>query len=202
MICFLFEFVYFYTVLTKDWIVHKADLITVFAGAANRVDKGYALANAGIAPRMCISPRTKTQYQRDSKKYQVKNSVRFEVEQRADTTFQNAWLVGVIIRKLDARSTVLVTDGYHMPRSFLLFQMALIGQPTKILPFPVDDKPFPKNPLRWTAAQKKRVYNEMVETWGSLIELVQYKIRGGMPERSLKKSKTITFLRDLLLFEV
>lgn len=201
-LCLLAEFVFFYSVLTKNREVHNTGLIAVFSGSAGRIDKGYDLANAGIAPLLCISPRNSKQYRSDTKKYKIRNNIHYAIEQRAKTTFQNAWLVGAIVKKRGIQSVALVTDLYHMPRSLLLLQMALANQPAEILPVPVETSAYSKNPLKWTVVQKKQVYNEMLELWGSLFELAQYTIRGGMPERSLKKNKFIGALRGLLLLKV
>lgn len=202
LVVFFVEFLFFYAVLTRTWDVEEADLIAVFAGSEDRVEKGYDLAAAGVASLLCISPRSEEQYRADVKKYGSTDGVRFLFEKRALTTFQNALLVGNIIKKHNVMLVVLVTNSVHMPRSCLLFITTLIRQDVTIIPCPVEDGAFSKNPFIWTTRQKKKVYNEMVELWGSLFEFVQYKFSEKFPEKCLKKSKGIRFLRSVLLFDV
>jgi hypothetical protein len=42
----------------------------------------------------------------------------------------------------------------------------------------------------------------MVELWGSLAEMVHYRLSGRLPEQGLKQSKTVSSLRALLLFDI
>lgn len=202
LVVFFVEFLFFYSVLTRSWDVEEADLIAVFAGSEDRVGKGYDLASAGVASLLCISPRSEKQYRSDVNKYGSTDGVQFLVEKRAVTTFQNALLVGNLIKKNNVMFVVLVTNSAHMPRSCLLFKTILIGKDVKIIPCPVEDGAFSKNPFIWSTRQKKKVYNEMVELWGSFFEFVQYKFRGKLPENCLKKSKGVRFLKSVLLFDV
>jgi hypothetical protein len=48
----------------------------------------------------------------------------------------------------------------------------------------------------------KMVYNEMVEFWGSLVELVKYGLSGELPEEAPGKSSLAGRLKQLLLFDV
>lgn len=63
-------------------------------------------------------------------------------------------------------------------------------------------RPFDENPLTWSVRQKKQIYNEMVECWGSLFEKLLYHIQGDITQRRSKQNKALLFLRQLLLFEV
>jgi len=47
----------------------------------------------------------------------------------------------------------------------------------------------------------KKIYNEMVELWGSILELLIYKIRGHLPEQRLGDVPMIRYVKSLLLFE-
>ena len=69
-----------------------------------------------------------------------------------------------------------------MPRSYLLLK-AMIGGSEVIQPHPiatgnVDQTNWYRHRTGW-----KMVYNEMVEFWGSLIELARYKVSGELPEQ-------------------
>lgn len=202
LIIFLVEFVYFYLMLTRTYVPKSVDLIAVFSGASFRVAKGYELANECLAPYLTVSPRSSEQLKILDKKFKKKNCYQNLMETRAQTTFQNALFVGEIVRKEKLKSVLLVTSAVHMPRSYFLLRLQLSGEQVTIIPVPVEEGLFLKPALKWSIEQKKRVYNEMVELWGSFIEMVLYKVNGQLSEKSLKKSKAVIFLRSVLLFDL
>ena len=77
-----------------------------------------------------------------------------------------------------------------------------LGEGVRVVPCPVAPGGFARSPVAWSGRQKKRVYNEMVEFWGSVAELVHHKVTGGLPQPSLKENEAITFLRSILLFQI
>jgi hypothetical protein len=89
-----------------------------------------------------------------------------------------------------------------MPRSYLLSQLHLLGKGIEIIPVSVAGQAFSKSPLDWTVEQKKRVYNEMIELWGSLAEMVWYSLTKHLPEKKLNRSKVLSFIKNILLFDV
>ncbi len=196
------EFMMFYYVLTRAWQPEKANLITVFSGAAHRVEKGYELANRCLGDYLIISPRTDTQLKILHQQFKQQDCFQDLIEKHAQTTFQNALFVGRIIQEEDLDSVILVTNAVHMPRSYFLLRMQLLGRGTKIYPVPLEKTVFSKSPIKWTVRQKKMVYNEMLELWGSLIEKLIFHTTGLLPERGLKQSGPISVLRSMLLFEV
>lgn len=198
----LAEAVFFYSVLTAERGIEPADLVVVFHGTADRNKKGYRLVNEGIAPLLMVSPADSGTRDRYDKKYARAGGWRHLVENRADTTFQNALLAGRLIREHNLKKVILVTDSWHMPRSYFLLQMMLIGSKVQISICSVDPGPLPKSPARWSGRQCKLVYNEAVELWGSMAEFVDYSFRGRLPEKSPKGSRFVEFLRSVLLFEV
>jgi hypothetical protein len=52
------------------------------------------------------------------------------------------------------------------------------------------------------AAGWKRIFNEIMDTWGSLYEFAAYGIRGALPEAPPNQSQVVVFLRKMLLFDV
>jgi len=46
------------------------------------------------------------------------------------------------------------------------------------------------------------VHNEMVEFWGSLVELVRYRISGELPAEAPGKSGLAYRLKQILLFKI
>ena len=199
---FLTEFFVFYLILTHPRTPEKADLIAVFAGTDSRIEKGYKLANSCLARFLTISPYNAEQIETTNEKFKKKTCYQILIENRAETTFQNALLVGNLIIKKNLNSVLLVTNSYHMPRSYLLSRLQLLGKGIEIIPAPVGEKAFSKSPLDWTVSQKKRVYNEMMELWGSLAEMVWYRWSKHLPEKNLKPNRVISFIKDILLFDV
>jgi len=98
-------------------------------------------------------------------------------------------------------SSLLVTLWNHMPRSYFLLK-AMTGGSEVIQPHPiatgsVDLTNWYRHRTGW-----KMVYNEMVEFWGSLIELARYKVSGELPEQVPGGSSLATRLKQLLLFKI
>jgi hypothetical protein len=193
---------WFYFVLQKVPESETADLIVVFGGAHARIAKGYGLANLELAPFMIVSPASAEGLKRFDKTYRLKSKYRYLIENRAETTFQNALLVAELVRGHEARSAILVTDDYHMPRSWFLLKLMLMGSGVAVRPWQVKVGRFSRNPLAWPCLLKKRVYNEMVELWGSVTEMVHYSVSGRLPEKRLKSNKAISRVRSILLFDI
>ena len=198
----LIEVVYYYAILTSEWKSEKADAIVVFHGSPIRNQKGYELANGGFAPLLMVSPADKKKRTLYDQKYTRTGAWEHLPEERADTTFQNALLTGRLIRQHQFKRITLVTDTWHMPRSYFFLKMALVGSGVTILPCNANGKPFTHSIVSWPISQKKRMYNEMVELWGGIAEYVSFKLRGKLPERSMKEHRLVKFLRSALLFEI
>lgn len=199
---FLAEFIFYYAVLTRTFQPVKADLITVFSGADLRVEKGYEIANLCLASFLVISPRTENQLKVINARLKKQNCYQTLIEERAQTTFQNALFVKKLILENKINSMTLVTNMVHMPRSYLLCHLLFLGRKIDVFPTPVEQHAFSKSPMQWSVRQKKIVYNEMLELWGSLFEMGLYYLTGTLPEKGLKQSRPISLLRSALLFEV
>ena len=202
IILIFLEFSWFYFVLQKDSKEVAADAVVVFGGSHDRTVKGFAFVNDGLAPFIIISPASVKHLWRFDKTYRKKDSYKYLIEDRAETTFQNAVLVADLIQKHDLTSVVLVTNAYHMPRSAFLLKIQLLGRGVPIRLCPVEVGRFGRNPLAWSGIQKKLVYNEMVQLWGSLAEMGHYRMTERLPEKGAKRNKAISWLRSVLLFEV
>lgn len=205
MICLILvgiEFACFYAILQMPEEEVPADLIAVFMGAPDRVRKGYDIANRCKAPYLTLSPASRRQIDAYNQKYGKAPCYRFLIEDQADTTFQNALLVGRLAQERQCRSVILVTHAVHMPRSYLLLRIQLLGSGVSLFPAPVARDAFSRWPWQWSRRQKKMVYNEMIEFWGSLFEKVNYHWHGGLPQKSLKQNPAVSVLREWLLFEI
>lgn len=200
------QFICFYRILQLSAAGHpenqRADVIAVFRGAEGRVKKGFELANRGVAPFLIISPSSKTNLVTLDRMFRQSQQFNYLLEPRADTTYQNALFVSRLVPDHRKQTVALVTSDYHMPRSYILFALERLGTETTILPCPANGGRFSANPLAWSTRQKKQVYNEMVEFWGSIIEMARHFIYGDVPKRSLKRNAAVTFLREVLLFEL
>lgn len=202
MLPLLLEATYFYSVITAEQIIEPADVVVVFHGAADRIKKGYRLVNEGIAPYLMVSPATRDTRNKYDKKYTRVGNWQHLVENRAGTTFQNALLTSRLIRAHHLKTVILVTDSWHMPRSYFLLKMMLIGSKVHISMCSADPGFLPESPGRWSARQCKLVYNETVEFWGSMTEFIDHFFRGKLPEKNLKANGVVNYLRSALLFKV
>jgi len=178
------------------------DLVAVFNGDKGRVEKGFTLANDQVAPFLVISPASTNYLERLDQELRRDRQFQYLPENQADTTFQNALFVSRIIRRYHFHSVVLVTDNYHMPRAYILLRLQLAGTDTKIFACPVETRPLATNPFMWSTLQKKRIYNEMAEFWGSALEMLKYRFSGEVSENGLKKNPVLSFFRGLLLFKI
>ncbi|MFH0730648.1 MAG: YdcF family protein [Pseudomonadota bacterium] len=193
---------YFYGVLTARRTAQAADAVVVFHGAPERNKLGYQLANNGIAPYLVISPATEKVREKYDKQYSRCGAWQHLAEDRADTTFQNALLTRRLIRDHGLKKIVLVTDAYHMPRSYGLLRLLLIGSGVTLISCDTGSDLYAGNISTWSVRQVKRAYNEMVEFWGSMAEGVVYIFRGELPARNVKAHPVVGVLRSLLLFDV
>ena len=194
---------YWYRTLTAPFEIRQAEAVVVFLGGPGRIRKGYDLANQGMAPLLSLSPATERRIQSLDKRFAGTGKPPVHmVEDRATTTFENALLTGRLIEAHGIRHCLLVTERFHMPRSLLLLRMVLAGKGVRIDPAPVEAKPYAVSPLRWSVREQKRAYNEMIEFWGSLVEVINYKVTGQLPQPGQAESGIIKYLRDSLLLEI
>ena len=189
-------------VLTAPAASVQADALVVFAGSEDRLRMGYALADQGRARYLIISPADGARLARLAQKYPAQPGFTHLVEPAARTTFENAVLTAELIRSSDIRSILLVTSRFHMPRSYFLLRMVLAGTGIEILPCPVDVAPFDPWPPAWRSLHKKQVHNEMIEFWGSVLEMARYRVTGRLPGEDPQEKAAISFLRSVLLFRV
>jgi hypothetical protein len=89
-----------------------------------------------------------------------------------------------------------------MPRSFFLLGAMIAGSGVRVQPHAVATGPL--NLTNWYRHRVgwKMVCNEMVEFWGSLTELVQYRISGELPKETPGRSDLARRLKQILLFKI
>ncbi len=193
---------YFAWVLAGDKALQKADLIVAFEGGYDRVRTAYSLVDQSYAPNLLISPAAEKKLQAYEKRYNPSQPFVRVVEDKARTTLQNAVYTKRMLEDNHFRSAILVTSWDHVPRSYFLLRAMTLGSEVKIQPHPVatgsvDQTNWYRHRTGW-----KMVYNEMVEFWGSLIELARYKVSGELPEQVPGKTSLATRLKQLLLFKI
>ena len=195
------EFLYFGLLGSKNDSYQAANTIIILNGDSERIKKGYELAEESIAGFVIISPADDSMIKAYEKQYKPIKA-KYILENKARTTFENAYFVSKIISEYHLRSVTFVTSDYHMPRSYLLLKLMLMGKGVTIQRVTV------KSPYlagsSWPRSEKalKVTYNEMVKVWGSLGELLVYVIRRQLPERNPKEVPIFRAIRSWVLFSV
>lgn len=193
--------IYFFTLLSnRQPPPQTADLIVVFRGRGSRVEAAYSLIEKTGA-RLLISPATIRQLNAYDRLYGAGRPIHKLIETKARTTFENALFTGQIMKASGLKSAVLVTSWDHMARSYLMFKMQL-GSDTAIYLHPVatgrlNAANWHRHTMGW-----KMAYNEMIECWGSLIELAGYTFNGRLSPTAPGKTRTLAGLKKWLLFEI
>jgi uncharacterized SAM-binding protein YcdF (DUF218 family) len=199
---FFLEGLYFLWVNHLSSEVGNYDAVVVFAGSANRIEQGYELARTGVAPKLIISPANRRLIALYEKRYGSSGKATYIIEEKADTTYANAYYTTQLVKKHGLKSVLLVTSDYHMPRSYFLMKMCSFATGCRIGVYRLDTRP--AGSLSWhdRSLRLKLTYNEMVQLWGSLLESGLFYLK--RPDKWLKKKSSgiSRWLRGLLLFDV
>ena len=160
------------------------------------------MADQAYAPALVISPADDRRLEAYDRLYRPSRLFAKLSEEKARTTFENALYTANIVKRNGFKSLILITSWDHMPRSYLLLKMMLMGCGTHIYPHAVatgaiDQGNWYRHVLGW-----KMVYNEMVETWGSLLECVGYRATGRLPAIAPGKLGLLGRLKSIFLFEI
>ena len=193
---------YFAWVLTRTNHLEKADLIVTFEGGYDRVRTAYSLVDQSYAPNLLISPATEKKLRVYENRFQPSQPYARIMEDKSRTTLENAAYTQRILEKKGFHSAILITSWDHMPRSYFLMRAMTLGSEVTTQPYPtatgtVDQTNWYRHGVAW-----KMVCNEMVEFWGSLIELARYKVSGGLPKQVPGGSSLAARLKQLLLFKI
>lgn len=182
------EALYFFWASSPAAVAEKEDVIVVFASSPKRIEAGYQLAQAGYAPVLVVSPAGRDKMAAYDRKYDLPAGVTKIIEDRARTTFENAFYTRKIVTDHGFNTLILVTSTYHLPRSALLLRIFLWGTGVKIQLYGAPAKNLPK-----------QFYNEMVKLWFSVGEMVLWQLTGTLPRQNPKYNKTVRFLKSRLL---
>lgn len=117
----------------------QADVVIVLGAAVwrggraspalkNRVARGVALLREGVAPRLMLTgglgrhPPTEAEVMHDLALAGGADPERLVLERQAKSTYDSARLCAEIMRREGWATAVVVTDGYHLPRSLMAFR--------------------------------------------------------------------------------
>jgi uncharacterized SAM-binding protein YcdF (DUF218 family) len=193
---------YFMWALAGDKALEKADLIVVFEGGFDRARCAYSLVDRAYAPNLLVSPGTEKKLAIYEKRFRPTRPYDRVMEDKSRTTFENAVHTGEVLAENGFQSAILVTSWDHMPRSYFLLRAMTLGSGSRIQQHFVARGGL--NQTNWYSHLPgwKMVYNEMVQFWGSLVELALYGIRGELPADPPGKSGLAALLKKILLFDI
>lgn len=153
------------------------NVIVVFGGEACRDKVAYQIAKENNIKLVLISGPRRSELIRFRKKVMAAADITNLVEPRARTTFENALFSSRLIKTSGANNIVLVTSQYHMPRSYALLKIMLIGSGIGVSIYNVDSKLD-----SWRMRAK-----EWMALWYSLSEMIYYFVNGDVPQKSPKQ---------------
>lgn len=123
----LLQTTYTLYIFLKSNSLQPADAVLLFAGDFNRIQTGYKLVNEGYADSLIVSPATSGKIAEYNKRFNLRQTAVTIIEDRATSTFENALFIDKLIEAYNFRKVILVTNDYHMPRSY--FIMRLLASP-------------------------------------------------------------------------
>ena len=201
VVCLLTEALYFGFLLGKDDSHQAANAVFILNGAPERIKQGYELAAGSNASIVVISPADDSRIKTYEKRYGSLKAA-YILENSARTTFENAYLISRIISEHHLRSITLVTSDYHMPRSYLLLRLMLLGKDVTVQRFAAKSPFSAGGSWLWSEKALKITYNEMIKLWGSLGEWVFCIIADRLPAKPPKEFPIIRWMKKQLLFKV
>ncbi len=155
---FLVEAIYFFIVFnTKyDMPIHM-DLVLVYSGYDDRVGFVHNWSEENKSVQFLFSGYP---FSREELEKHLSLGERMLVEERANTTDQNARYSSPLIKKTGVKNVVLALPWYHLPRALILTRFYLWGSGVSVQPYATT--PIPEgwwlNSLFW---------REIVKFWGS-----------------------------------
>jgi uncharacterized SAM-binding protein YcdF (DUF218 family) len=193
---------FFFGLLSGEPRLEPADVIVAFAGREDRARIAYRLADSAYADRLVVSPATEAKIRSYDRRYRPVRLFDRILEEKARTTFENALYTRRIVERNHLKSLILVTSWDHMPRSYLLLKAMLLGTDTRLHLRTTPTGRLNRENWYRHAVGWKMIYNEMVQCWGSLIELVHFKMKGALPATVPGKSSMLSGLKQFLLFDI
>jgi uncharacterized SAM-binding protein YcdF (DUF218 family) len=175
----IIEWIYFYKIITQNNPLQKADLILVFSGNPNRINKGIELALKGYAPNIVISSASVDEITYYKKKYgEPIDSINFIKEANARTTSENAIYSKRIIKQHNFKSIILITSWYHLPRANFLLKSSLFNSAVKTQLYSAETHSLTGKELLFNKSNRKTILSEMAQVWGSVFEMIVFNFVG------------------------
>lgn len=157
----------------------SADLIVVFPGTPERIEGAFELARQGFSKRLLVMESNETSFTANLQRQSPLPPGAMAVfRQNGRNTLGDAIIARDVSRSLGARSVILVTSSYHLPRSSLLLGALLFNSPAKLAVYGVEEKGLARKGLFTTFRGLHTVGIELLKMWSSLAELGWYAFSG------------------------
>ncbi len=157
----------------------KADAILVLAGDSNgeRVAQAVALYKNGWAPRLVMSggpavwSLTYARNMRNQAKYLGVPDKDLYLQDKSESTYEDAKFSLPILKNLGARKIILVSSPYHMRRATLVTRKMYRSSNIEIIPYPVQQS-------RWKSdGWWKRHEDTQMVVW-EYMAMIEYLLKG------------------------
>jgi uncharacterized SAM-binding protein YcdF (DUF218 family) len=145
-----------------------ADLLAVFGGAPEiRYLAAAKFEAQGHYKAFCFSDTSAEHMATYQKLWGPITHARVLIEPEARSTTQNAQFIARLMRRQGFKSVVVVTSWYHVPRSWVLMKLAVLGQGIEVRAVAADLAPdnFWIDPVFW---------QEQFKLWASLASEVPW----------------------------
>ncbi|KJS17693.1 MAG: hypothetical protein VR69_04005 [Peptococcaceae bacterium BRH_c4b] len=149
--------------LVLDEPPRKADVIVVLGGdSGERVERAVSLYRAGYAPYMIVSGGqlyrniTQAGVMKDHAVSLGVPADKIILENRAESTYDNATFCKEIIDEHGFKSVMVVSSNYHMQRVKFIFRKVFKNSGTTLVYCAAQEPKF--NPNRWWANNKSIMY--------------------------------------------
>jgi uncharacterized SAM-binding protein YcdF (DUF218 family) len=187
----------FFFLADNNKTLRQADIIVAFPGGKEREQTAWTLAEQDLAPNLVVINSTSNRLKYKAEQYKINKQLHLLEGGTSRSTFEDVYIAVEVIREQGLKSAILITSSYHMPRSLFLFKTHLLclGMNIDVQFFPV------------IAADKKRLavkvgiyYNELIKSWGSILELTGYHLSGRFMNDSPWFQKANMFVHKYLIY--
>jgi uncharacterized SAM-binding protein YcdF (DUF218 family) len=144
----------------------RVDLIVVLSGGAGRLDEGVRLLREGRAPMLFLvgfqGPAVAQRLENDPEAATLAQEDRIQFEPRSESTLDDAHLTRRVVERRRARSVLLITSVYHVPRARLAFR-AILPPDVELHVRPVRSGKFRADGWFEDAGSRRVVFNEFIK---------------------------------------
>jgi hypothetical protein len=137
------------------------DCVLVYGGGPQRIVAGLMVAEQMKAKWVVYSAGAEEPVPKPKggrHKYEVR------IVRGAYTTDQNARTTAPVIKELHAKSVILVTSWYHMPRALLVTHLYLLGSGIEVMRVSAEGRP-----KAWW--RERRLWMEIPRMWGTALRV-------------------------------